>query len=302
MDSLELQIREIMQGDDAQEQSSEKETASGGDTVQPGDEAIEEQSEPEASSEVPETGIDPELEAGDTPEVPDSVDEDLPETIDLTALAESVGVTPEELYQVEIPLGGDLPATTLGDLKDRYQDTLNLEEEREQFTRERDEQQLDMLAGRRELQQIVAMLGDSISPELIAAARQEHGAMIARERDNLREALPAWQDPEIMQAERAQVKDLLTKYSFSDVEQKQVYDARIIRLVRDAALAFDKLERLQQQAETGRTMRTDKASALKRGQQQTALKKKLEKAKTGNRQEKVSAIGDLIRGTGQRGQ
>lgn len=113
----------------------------------------------EGKEQAPESAQDeneqPEVAADDTnqPEVADTPEEQDGDSIgSLTRLAEELGVEPEALYKLEIPLKNSDRSLTIGELKDMYSDGLSKSEQLKEKEQELDskrtvyEQQLAQLA------------------------------------------------------------------------------------------------------------------------------------------------------------
>lgn len=59
--------------------------------------------------------------------------------------------------------------------------------------------------------------------------------IVERERHKLLEAYPEWSNPEVMKAETADMKSFIVNtYGFSDSEANQIYDHRLVKIIKDA--------------------------------------------------------------------
>jgi len=281
------------------------------DGSQPGTESGAE-SHDDAAATAPEHGGDKQVEApaGTSEEPgPGSADDAEPPgepgegegeqqaELDLTALAESLEISVEELYQVEIPLGGEDGNFTLGEVKDQVRELRSITSQREILSQDQTSNENAKLVARQELQTVVAMLGDSISPELLEHARAQLRSEIQRERGLIFEAIPEWQDQETAERDRTAINEFLRGYGFSDAELAQVYDHRLLKLARDSQRNQNKLRTAAEQASPQRSLpgkpgRKQNSQALKRRRRQ----QKQESARTGGPDEKLAAVAALISG------
>ena len=217
--------------------------------------------------------------------------------MDLSALAESLEIPLDELYAVEIPLGGDDGSFTLGEVKDQMRELRSVAADRELLTQDQTSSENEKLVARQELQQVVAMLGDSISPQLLEHARQTLNVEVAREREATFEAIPEWRDKETAERERSQINEFLRGYGFSKAELSQVYDHRLLKLARDSQRNQDKLRTAAEQAKPVRQL----PGKPGRKQNSQALRKrkrlqKIESARRGGPDQKLAAVSDLLSG------
>lgn len=67
-----------------------------------------------------------------------------------------------------------------------------------------------------------------------AAARQ-HAERVAAEKDKLVEKIPAWKDAEVAKKDLASIKSYLLERGFTEEETAQVYDHRLVLVLKDAA-------------------------------------------------------------------
>lgn len=252
------------------------------------DTAIDEQgaAEPEPAGD-PDTALDPE----------DQDDDDSQGEMDLAGLAESLDISLEELYAVEIPLGGEDGAFTLGEVKDQMRELKSIVQDREILTLDKTSSENEKLVARQELQQVVAMLGDSISPQLLDHARKQLRSEIARERESTFEAIPEWRDQETAERDRSEINDYLRGYGFSDAELAQVYDHRLLKLARDSQRNQNKLRTAAEQAVPTRQLpgkpgKKQNSRALRKRKRQQSIAA----ARAGGPDQKLAAVSGLLSG------
>lgn len=107
--------------------------------------------------------------------------------------------------------------------------------------------------------------------ETMAKVARDHAerfnAYVAEQKSKLLEALPAWADEAVAKKEAAEMREFAQSLGYTDDEINQVYDHRLILVLRDAA-AFRKS---QQQAETVRK-KVEKVVVEKPGQKKPRKK------------------------------
>jgi hypothetical protein len=150
----------------------------------------------------------------------------------LQALAESAGVTVEDLYKIVIPLGDNREPMTLGALKDQALDSARLTEDRQVFDDRKTSFENDMLRARAELQSVVKLLPE-VPAELYERAQQQHAGMVASERAALHAVMPEWKDPETYSRILDNIMESVGEYGFERHELDAVFDHRLTKLLHD---------------------------------------------------------------------
>ena len=182
-------------------------------------------------------------------------------------------------------------------MKDNWRDLESLDSAREILDQDKTSSEKEKLVARQELQTVVALLGDSISPQLVEHARRQLQSEIVRERELTFQAIPEWQDHETAQRERTVINKFLRGYGFSDAELAQVYDHRLLKLARDSQRNQGKLLTAAEQATPrrstpGKPGRKPGASALRRARK----RKLIDNAVAGGPDQKLAAVGSLLAG------
>lgn len=153
----------------------------------------------------------------------------------MTALAERLGVDPADLYATRVALGEDREAS-IGELKDRYREVTELEQERTALQKARGEWEADRTRSSRELEALLAAIDPQhISPRLKAEWERQRSDFLSREREALLRSIPEWSDSVKLAADRKEMEAYLSKYGFSGRDLDQVADHRLLRLIREAA-------------------------------------------------------------------
>lgn len=210
---------------------------------------------------------------------------------DLAALAERLGMAPDALYSVKLPMPDGREAVTIGQLKDAYRDAEAIERQREAVIQQRGEWHADQLRAQRELDQLLAAIPqDAVRPELRAAVEQVNRERISRETEALLRAVPEWSDPDAVRADLAAITAFVQPYGITAQDLHAVTDHRLLRLLRDQVRLAKKLQttpapppvqrgqaprkaatgdspalqagRLRQQVQTGRMRPADAVAAL----------------------------------------
>ena len=207
-------------------------------------------------------------------------------------LAEKAGVTVEDLYATEIPLGGDAGLTTLGALKDSVQDFAQLDDKRTAFEDHRSTFERDMIRSRGELQEVIKLLPE-IPPELVQHAQNQFADNLAKERQALYAIRPDWKDPEVFQHAQDEVFEVVKDYGFTRNDLDTVVDHRLTKLLWD----FQTMAKRIAAANAGRK-RVVKQSQQQRARKAvpaTGLQAQLQAAKESSSTEtKVGAVQALL--------
>jgi len=225
-------------------------------------------------------------------------DAEEPET-DKTATEETAEPedSPPSIYdeQVKVNNGQEAETLTVGQLKDYYQEHRGLEQERETWTNTRTEQENELLVTRQQLLGIAQHLGD-VKPELIQQIAQQEQARVEQQRALMLTAIPEWQDEARLKADRDAITELAIGYGLNELELNQVQDHRFVKMLRD----FMQLKRQQEQARAkleAAPKPPKKQNVTPKQSNAQSKRAKLEQAKNGTREQKLSAISELISGS-----
>ena len=269
----------------------------GDDTREPGqpDEPTKQPAKPDTldESEAPDDEREP-GEPGETDQAEQLTEQEQTE-LGFRELADSAGIELAELYAVEIPLGEDGAKFTLGEIKDRARELLGVDSSRELLEQDRTSAENEKLVARQELQTVVALMGQNLSPELVAHAREELRASVALERTRTFEAIPEWKEPEVALRERSEINDFLKSYGFSTAELNNVYDHRLLKLARDSQKNQTKLRTATEQAAPVRRLPRAPGKKQTAGQARRLRRKRtIDRGKGGTVDDKISAVSELI--------
>jgi len=216
----------------------------------------------------------------------------------LEALAEQLGVKPDEIYKLQIPMRDDGTMVTLGALKDQAGKALDLDDQSAEIETRRTAFENDMLRSRQQLNDIVSLLPE-VPPALVERARANQIEATDRERNALLEVMPAWKDDQVYQSAQADILEAVADYGFQRFDLDAVVDHRLIKLLHDftgmkkrIAAANAKAKELRDATPRRGKRVSEKAQKL-RGRAAAA-----EKAKAGTTGDKVAAVGQILSGNG----
>lgn len=217
----------------------------------------------------------------------------------MQSLAEKAGITLDELFATEVPLGGQLEATTLGKLKDDFSDYSQLQESKTAFEDQRTTFENDMIRSRGELQEVISLLAaqGEIPQEVVVLAQQTLQTTREKEHASLLAIKPEWKDPTAFAAAQAQIMETVSEYGFTRADLDSVLDHRLTKLLHDFHIMRERFASAN--AQTKRVIkqsRQKRARTAKEAPKQ-ALQTQLDQAKTGTTADKVAAVSALIRQT-----
>jgi hypothetical protein len=174
---------------------------------------------------------------------PDPGAETQPVAMDLAALAEKLGVEPDSLYDVTLPMPDGAEPVTLGQLKDAFREGQALEVKQTELTKARAEWQADQIRQQREIDQLLAAMDPAaIKPEAAQAIQRVNAERLSREREAILRAVPEWSDPAAVKADILGITAHLQPYGITAADLDAVTDHRLLRYFRDQAKQAAKLQ------------------------------------------------------------
>ncbi len=214
----------------------------------------------------------------------------------LETLAEKAGLTMDEIYKFEVKLGDGLEPTTLGALKDQFQNYSKLEVKTEAFETSRTEFENNMIRSRGELAEIVSLLPEgSITDALVQQATRQYAETRTMELEALVKIKPEWADPTAYALAQSEILETASEYGFKRSDLNAVIDHRLIKLLHD----FHTMRKRFSEANAGakRVLDTSRQKRAKttRGAPDKGLKDMLKQAKESpNVADKVAAVNALL--------
>jgi len=161
----------------------------------------------------------------------------------LHALAERLGVKPEDLYAIEVPMA-DGTSVKLGELKDAYADRENTVRKELELEERRIKIEAELTRAKSEIETLIKELPpEALKPEFLERVRKDALAARERERRAIMEAIPEWADEKTRTSELQGIVEMLQDYGYSPQYLEQSLDSRLIRLARDSWLRKTRIER-----------------------------------------------------------
>jgi len=197
-----------------------------------------------------------------------------PETLE--ALSKRLGFKPEQIYSVRIPLADGAEPLTIGQLKDRIGEVVDLETRETQFEQRRMQAEGELLRSQTELRELIGMIPrEHVKPDIVNKIRQRHEANMAFERRMTLDHIPEWRDEKRAGEELQGMVDFTKRWGFDETFMATVHDHRAIKFIRDMYLrdkriqaALAKVTTPDSKGQRG-SAKTKKAAARPMQQQQT---------------------------------
>ena len=229
-------------------------------------------------------------------QLPETADAEYPQ--DTGASEQDQAAEPTEPQQIdydqEIPMPDGMENMTVGQLKDHFRDHQDLQQERAEWESQQSEQQLELMAARRQLVELANMLQD-VKPEVVDHVQQMMERDDEHEAEMLLKTFPAWADPDKKSAARAEQVETFKQYGFTEWEYSSITDHRVIKALHD-------LTQFRKREAAGKAKREELRSTPPKGQKpptrkQTPAQQRaatIQRAKRGSETDKISAISSLI--------
>lgn len=245
-----------------------------------------------AQAQNPETGDDDKTDNQDDQDGGDSSETQknaVPKSLD--DLAKGLGVDVADLYNLEIPLGGDQEPITLGALKDIGKAGSQIDLDRIEFEEQRTEFETQYRKQAQDFADLVASLPKhAVTDELIAKIHKQRAAFQEREEKLTATVIPSWSDPVVKERERAAMASYVSEFGFPDGFLDTVVDHKTTALIRDAALRKQRLSKALDQVKQVRN--TGHGTTTKNSPPKS--KSKTTPPKTRSQDSKVAEVANLI--------
>ncbi len=184
-------------------------------------------------------------ELGQKAEKKDTHDAELDvEGLSVGQVAEKLGVDARKLYEdLRIPLREGRGSISLSELKQGYNDTAILDDQRETFQTERETWRNEVMVARQEMsttvdilsQALVTEFGEAVAgqklEQLYTHARGQTAAYKEREGQALLARYPDWKDDKVRATARGQMLEHLAPFGFAAVDLDNVLDHRLVAYV-----------------------------------------------------------------------
>ncbi len=166
-----------------------------------------------------------------------------PQTVE--ALTKRLGLKPEQVYAIKIPMPNGAEALTLGDMKDRVAELVDLDTREMQFDQRRIRQEGDLLRAQAEMRDIMALLPPDVVqklPGLTEKVRKRHVETQTRERQLTLQHIPEWQDEKRCTQDMQGMIDFVGEWGFDESFLGTVVDHRAMKFIRDMYLRDQKIK------------------------------------------------------------
>lgn len=150
----------------------------------------------------------------------------------LTDLSKAVGIDKAALYDVKVTLRDQETHVSIGELKDAYQNSQDLDFREIEFGERKAAGEQEMARARQELEVLVSLVPkETLKPEQVAAAAKVVQAQLDRAKADLIRRVPEWEDIELRKSEGAEIDKYLADYG---VKLSTIRDPAVIHYIRNA--------------------------------------------------------------------
>lgn len=164
-----------------------------------------------------------------------------PDTLDV--LSKRLGFKPEQIYSVKIPLADGAEPMTIGQLKDRVGELVDLETRETRFEQSRIEREGELLRSQTEMRELIAMIPkEHVRPELVNKVRQRHDEKMAFERRMTLEHIPEWRDEKRAGEDLQGMINFTKRWGFDQTFMASVHDHRALKFIRDMYLRDKRIQ------------------------------------------------------------
>lgn len=159
-------------------------------------------------------------------------------------LSKRLGLKPEQLYNVKVSMPNGAEALTIGQLKDRVGEVVDLETRETQFEQYRMQKEGETLRSQAEIREILSMIPkEHVKPEVVEKIRKRHEANLAIERRMTLEHIPEWRDEKRRGEDLQGMVEFMSTYGFDQTFLGTVTDHRAIKFIRDMFLRDRRIKR-----------------------------------------------------------
>lgn len=173
----------------------------------------------------------------------ESVSDDGPvDSID--RVSKKLGLKPEQVYAIKVPMPNGAEPLTIGHLKDRVGELVDLETREVQFDQRRIKQEGQLLKAQAEMRELLGLLPrEHISPEIVNKIRKKQEITMNRERAATLEHIPEWNEESVMSADKAGMAEMLEEWGFDGAAfLESVVDHRAVKFIRDMWIRDKKIK------------------------------------------------------------
>lgn len=161
----------------------------------------------------------------------------------LREVAERLGLQPEALYKIAIPLPNG-KSMTLGALKDAAAAQGDFSVRELEFETRRTRQEGELLTAQQELRELYAALPEAArKPELLETVRRKTAARLKAERERTLMMIPEWEHEERRTQDMAGMVTHLKEFGFPANYLEGVSDHRVIKYMRDNWILSERVKK-----------------------------------------------------------
>jgi hypothetical protein len=161
----------------------------------------------------------------------------------LREVAERLGLQPEALYKIAIPLPSG-KSMTLGQLKDAAVQQGDFSVRELEFEQRRTRQEGELLRTQEELREVFAALPEAArKPELMEKVRKKAEARLKVERERTLYVIPEWEHEERRTQDMAGMIEHLKTFGFPANYLEGVSDHRVVKYIRDMWILHDRVNK-----------------------------------------------------------
>lgn len=169
----------------------------------------------------------------------------------MEGLSKRLGFKPEQIYNVKIPLADGAEPLTIGQLKDRVGELVDLETREMQFEQRRLSAEGDLLRSQTEIRELLAMIPkENIRPEIVEKVRKRHDENMRRERVATLEHIPEWRDEKRRAEDLQGMIDFVKGWGFDAGFLATVSDHRAVKFIRDMYIRDKRIKKALSQVTT----------------------------------------------------
>lgn len=143
-------------------------------------------------------------------------------------------MTAEQVYAIKVPMPNGAEPLTIGQMKDRVGELVELETREAQFDQRRIKSEGELLRAQAEMRDLMALIPrEQLTPAAVEKVRKGHEATMKRERAATLEHIPEWQDEKRRTEDLHGMIELLGDYGFDEAFITTVVDHRAMKMIRD---------------------------------------------------------------------
>lgn len=166
---------------------------------------------------------------------------DLGDLKTLTDLAKALKVDQAKLYDIKVTLKDRETNVSLGELKDAFQESQDIDFERIEWGETKAKEEQNLARARKELETLVSLIPkDSLKKEQVEAAQNIVKGQLERARADVLKRIPEWDDLETRKEDIKNIdKDHLAKYG---IKVAELTDPRLVHYIRNNWLREQRIE------------------------------------------------------------